>query len=105
MTRSRRSIVLSVPGWVYLAGCVIGFFPMVYAGITDAAAGRWFGVGAALALWLMWPALFFIHGPWSELPKAFILTIVGAIVLTGWVTFVLEWRHWLRRHRFREASK
>lgn len=100
--RSRLSIVLSVPGWVYLAGCGVGLLPMAYVVVTEGATGSWSGAGEAIVLWLLWPSVLFFHGPWSELPRPVILTIVGSVVLTGWLTFVVEWR---RRHHWRRYRK
>jgi len=105
LSRSRLSIVLSVPGWVYLAGCIVGFLPMGYAVVTGIATGSWSGAGGAIVLWVLWPAIFFFHGPWSELPRALVLTIVGSVVLTGWVTLVVEWRRWLHWRRYAETAK
>ena len=84
---------------------MIGFFPMIYNLIASAMAGDWAGAAGGVAVWVSWPILFFIHGPWSELPRPCILTFVLAAVVTGWATFIVEWRRWRRRCRDKWATQ
>jgi hypothetical protein len=87
-------IIISVPGWLYIFACAIGLIPMVVAVVKGVLAAHWFDVVEPVLLWLFWPALLFIHGPLSELPKAVSLSIVALLLASGWWTFVSTCRRW-----------
>ena len=66
--RRPLSVVLSIPGWLYLVGCVIGFFPMLYNMIASAIAGHWAEAAGGMAVRVFWPALFLSTGRGANCP-------------------------------------